>query len=107
MLQNRSFVQPRPGGFPPLQFPPFPHKQRAPRPGPEPPRARSEAKPTPLTARTGLYNSAFRERGVKGRVAAAEPPSIRALDSEIPKFLFPQGQPLLLLVLITTCLLYV
>ena len=29
--------------------------------------------------------------GFKGRVAAAEPPSIRALDSEIPRFLFSQG----------------
>ena len=42
--------------------------------------------------------------GGKDRVAAAEPPSIRVLGSLI---LFPQGQPLLLLVLITTCLLYV
>ena len=53
----------------------------------------------PLTARTGLYNLALRERGVEGRVAAAEPPSIWALDSGIPGFLFPQGQSLLLLVL--------
>ena len=65
-------MQPRPGGFPPpLQFPPFPHKQRVPRLGPE----RGEA--DPLTARTGPYNLALRERGVQGRVAAAEPPSIR------------------------------
>ena len=39
-------------------------------------------------ARTGPYNLAFRERGGMARVAAAEPPSIRALDSLI---LFPQG----------------
>ena len=44
-LQNRSFVQAHPAGFSPLQFPPFPHKQRVPRLGPEPSRARSEAKP--------------------------------------------------------------
>ena len=41
----------------------------------------------PLMARTGPYNLAFRKRGM-ARVAAVEPPSIRALDSLI---LFPQG----------------
>ena len=74
---------------PPLQFPPFPHKQRVTqdRPGAvKGAKRRSE----PLTARTGPHNLALRERGVRGRVAAAEPPPIRALDSLI---LFPQGQP--------------
>ena len=33
--------------IPPLQFPPFPHKQPVPRLGPQPSRARSEAKPIP------------------------------------------------------------
>ena len=94
-LQNRSFVQPGPGGDPPpLQFPPFPHKQRVTqaRPGAVQGAERGEA--DPLTARTGPYNLALRKKGGgEGRVAAAEPPSIRALDSEILLFLFPQGQP--------------
>ena len=66
----------------------LPHKQRVTqaRPGAvQGAKRRSE----PLTARTGPHNLALRERGVRGRVAAAEPPSIRALDSLI---LFPQGQ---------------
>ena len=77
MLQNRSFVQAHPGGFSPLQFPPFPHKQRVSqaRPGAVQGAKRGEA--DPLTARTGPYNLALRERGVEGRDAAAEPPSIR------------------------------
>ncbi len=41
-------------------------------------------------ARTGPYNLALQGKGGMARVAAAEPPSIRALDSLI---LFPQGQP--------------
>ena len=62
--------------IPPLQFPPFPHKQRV-------TQARSGAvqgakrRSEPLTARTGPHNLALRERGDRGRVAAAEPPSIR------------------------------
>ena len=90
--------KPRPGGDPPtVAVPPFPSSTASPqaRPAAVPSNAhpaftrawrgakRGEA--NPLTARTGPYNLAL--------VAAAEPPSIRALDSLI---LFPQGQPLLL-----------
>ena len=50
-----------------MQFPPFPHKQRVTqaRPGAVQGAKRGEA--DPLTARTGPYNPALRERGVGGQ----------------------------------------
>ena len=92
-LQNRSFAQPRPGGFsPPRCSSPLsllnPASPQA-RPGAVQGAKRGEA--DPLTARTRPYNPALRERGVEGRIAAAEPPSIRALDSLIPGFFVSTG----------------
>ena len=91
VLQNRSLCKPGPGGDPRrCSSPPFPHKQRVTQDRPAAVQGAKRGEADPLTARTGPYNLALRERGVEGRVAAAEPPSIWALDSLI---LFPQGQP--------------
>ena len=88
MLQNRSFVQPVRVEIPPRCSSPLSLINSEPQARPGAVKGREA---DPLTAKTGPYNLALRERGwVKGRVAAAEPPSIRALDSLI---LFPQGQP--------------
>ena len=61
---------------PPLQFPPFPHKQPVPRLGPQRSKSAKRGEAVPLTARTGPYNLAFRKRGhgpLRGGGAAFDP----------------------------------
>ena len=90
MLQNRSFVQPVRVEIPRRCSSPLSLINSEPQARPGAVKGAKRGEADPLTARTGPYNLALRERGVRSRVAAAEPPSIRALDSLI---LFPQGQP--------------
>ena len=87
-----------------MQFPPFPHKQRVTQARPGAAKGAKRGEDDPLTARTGPYNPALRERGVEGPRCGGG----AAFDPGFGFFNFiSTGLAVLLLVLITICLLYV